>query len=198
LLLNPTVPACLLASFAKKKLSENAAPARTGDSSSILLRASRTTPKILLYLPRVVVYSFPSSHVSLLSSAQAKKNHPRLVEVRSALTRVRRIDMSLVPLVIQLISGAVGGNIAGAILKKFDLGPIGNSIAGLVGGGIGGQLLSMLMSNGAASSAMSAATSAAGSGLDMSSILASVGGGGVGGAVVMAIVGLIKGQMAKS
>ena len=100
-------------------------------------------------------------------------------------------ELNLVPLIIQLISGAVGGNIAGALLKKFDLGPIGNSIAGLVGGGLGGQLLSMLTSGGAA-----AATT--GSGLDMSSILASVGGGGVGGAVVMTIIGLIKSQMGKS
>jgi len=79
--------------------------------------------------------------------------------------------MNLVPLIIQLISGAVGGNIAGALLKKFDLGPIGNSIAGIVGGGIGGHLLGMLTGGGAA-----AATAAAGSGLDMSSILSSVGG----------------------
>ncbi len=54
----------------------------------------------------------------------------------------------MVPLIIQLISGAVGGNIAGAILKNFNLGPIGNSIAGLVGGGLGGHLLSMLTSGG--------------------------------------------------
>ena len=79
----------------------------------------------------------------------------------------------MLPLIIQLISGAVGGNIAGALLKNFNLGPIGNSIAGIVGGGIGGQLLGMLTSSGAAS-----AVSAAGSGLDMSSILSSVGGGG--------------------
>jgi len=39
----------------------------------------------------------------------------------------------MVALIIQLISGAVGGNIAGAILKNFNLGPIGNSIAGLIG-----------------------------------------------------------------
>jgi uncharacterized membrane protein YeaQ/YmgE (transglycosylase-associated protein family) len=43
----------------------------------------------------------------------------------------------MIPLIIQLISGAVGGNIAGAILKNLNLGPIGNSIAGIVGGGIG-------------------------------------------------------------
>jgi uncharacterized membrane protein YeaQ/YmgE (transglycosylase-associated protein family) len=102
-------------------------------------------------------------------------------------------EMNLVPLIVQLISGAVGGNIAGALMKKFNLGPIGNSIAGLVGGGLGGQLLSMLTAGGT-----SAAMAATSSGLDLSSILSSVCGGGVGGAVVMAIVGLIKGQMTKS
>ncbi len=28
------------------------------------------------------------------------------------------------PIIISLISGGVGGNIAGALMKKFDLGPI--------------------------------------------------------------------------
>jgi hypothetical protein len=100
----------------------------------------------------------------------------------------------MIPLIIQLISGAVGGNIAGAILKNLNLGPIGNSIAGIVGGGVGGQLLNMVISSAGAS----AVGGAASSGLDLSSILSSVGGGGVGGAIVMAIVGLIKSQMSKS
>jgi uncharacterized membrane protein YeaQ/YmgE (transglycosylase-associated protein family) len=97
--------------------------------------------------------------------------------------------MNWMPIIIQLISGGVGGNIAGALLKKFNLGPIGNTIAGILGGVGGGQLLSMLMG---------AAAPAASSGIDMSSILSSVGGGGVGGAVIMVIVGLIKAQMSKS
>ena len=46
--------------------------------------------------------------------------------------------------IISLISGAVGGNIAGGVLKEQSLGTLGNSIAGIVGGGIGGQLLSAL------------------------------------------------------
>jgi len=108
-----------------------------------------------------------------------------------------RKKQTMVALIIQLISGAVGGNIAGAVLSKLNLGPVGNSIAGIIGGGLGGQLLNMVLSHsGAASSVASAASGA--SGMDMSSILSSVGGGGVGGAVVMAIVGLIKSQMAKS
>jgi uncharacterized membrane protein YeaQ/YmgE (transglycosylase-associated protein family) len=100
--------------------------------------------------------------------------------------------MNWMPIIMQLISGGVGGNIAGALLKKFNLGPIGNTIAGILGGVGGGQLLSML--GGAAAPAAAAASS----GFDMSSILSSVGGGGVGGAVLMVVVGLIKSQMAKT
>jgi len=45
------------------------------------------------------------------------------------------------PLVLSLISGGVGGNIAGALLKQFSLGPIGNSIVGILGGAAGGALM---------------------------------------------------------
>lgn len=55
---------------------------------------------------------------------------------------------ALMPLIIQLISGAVGGNIIGALLKKFSLGVVGNSIAGLVGGGLGGQFLGNMLGAG--------------------------------------------------
>ena len=48
--------------------------------------------------------------------------------------------MELVPLLIQLASGAVGGNLAGKLLPNNSLGTIGNSIAGIAGGGIGGYL----------------------------------------------------------
>jgi uncharacterized membrane protein YeaQ/YmgE (transglycosylase-associated protein family) len=44
--------------------------------------------------------------------------------------------MDIVSLMISLISGAVGGNVAGALMKGFSLGTAGNSIAGIVGGGI--------------------------------------------------------------
>jgi hypothetical protein len=43
----------------------------------------------------------------------------------------------IVGLIIQLIAGAAGGNIVGALAKQRDLGPIWNSVAGIVGGGIG-------------------------------------------------------------
>jgi hypothetical protein len=103
--------------------------------------------------------------------------------------------MNVMGIVTDLIAGGVGGNIAGAVLKKFDLGPIGNSIAGAIGGAGGGQLLGMLMSGGAAAAATSAASSG---GMDMTSLIGNVAGGGVGGAILMAVVGLIKAQMSKT
>lgn len=96
--------------------------------------------------------------------------------------------MNMTALIVQLISGAAGGNIAGAVLKKLSLGPVGNSIAGVVGGGIGGQLLGMLTGGGAAPAA---------GGFDVGSLVSQIGGGGVGGAILMVIVGLIKNAMAK-
>jgi len=92
---------------------------------------------------------------------------------------------SLLPLIIQLVSGAVGGNVAGALLKNYNLGTLLNSVAGIVGGGLGGQLLGML------------GMAAAGGGMDLAGIVGNVGSGGVGGAVLMIIVGLIKKALAK-
>ncbi len=48
---------------------------------------------------------------------------------------------TLINLVIQLVAGVVGGNAAGAALKDYNLGNIGNTIAGAIGGVGGGQLL---------------------------------------------------------
>jgi uncharacterized membrane protein YeaQ/YmgE (transglycosylase-associated protein family) len=95
--------------------------------------------------------------------------------------------MNIVSLLIELVSGAVGGNIAGAAMKESSLGTLGNSIAGIVGGGLGGMLLQSVMG-----------TAAAGGGpLDVTTMLSNIAGGGVGGAIVMAVVGLIKNAMAK-
>ena len=85
---------------------------------------------------------------------------------------------TLVQIIISLISGGVGGNIAGALLKNFSLGTVGNTIVGLLGGGIGDKILS---STGLISG---------------SSIVGDVAGSGIGGAILMIIVGLIKNAMA--
>ena len=95
--------------------------------------------------------------------------------------------MNIISLIIEIISGAVGGNVAGATMKDNSLGTLGNSIAGLVGGGLGGTILQSLTGH--------AAT--AGGSLDLATILSNVAGGGVGGAILMVVIGLIKNQMAK-
>ena len=87
--------------------------------------------------------------------------------------------MEYLPLIIQLLSGAAGGNLAGKLMPKFSMGTLGNSLVGILGGGIGGQLLG---SQGMATSR----------GMDLMGIIGSIAGGGVGGGVLMAIIGLIR------
>ena len=84
------------------------------------------------------------------------------------------------PLIIQLVSGAVGGNLAGKLMKNFSLGTLWNSIVGILGGGLGGQVLGMI------------GISDGGGEMDLSGILGSVAGGGVGGGILMAIIGAVK------
>ena len=93
----------------------------------------------------------------------------------------------MVHIIIHLISGALGGNGAGALLKKLSLGTFGNSSAGILGGGLGGQLLGLL----------GMAPAATGGGLDLNSIIASVLSGGVGGGALMAIIGAVRKALGK-
>ena len=58
--------------------------------------------------------------------------------------------MDITSLIIEAVSGAVGGNVAGAALKEKSLGLIGNSLAGVVGGGLGGTILQTVMGAAAA------------------------------------------------
>ena len=94
-----------------------------------------------------------------------------------------------IDLIIQLLSGAVGGNLVGAIAKNLNLGWLWNSVAGVAGGGIGGQILSAVLGAG---------MGAAKSGLDPMAILTNVISGGAGGGVLLAVVSIIKGMMAKA
>ncbi|MBN1415570.1 MAG: GlsB/YeaQ/YmgE family stress response membrane protein [Bacteroidales bacterium] len=92
---------------------------------------------------------------------------------------------NLWPLIIQLVTGALGGTAAGALMKKLSLGTALNAILGIIGGGLGGQLLNLL------------GVGTAGGGMDLNGIITSVLGGGVGGGILLAIVGLIKKAFSK-
>ena len=86
--------------------------------------------------------------------------------------------MDITTIIIQLIAGAVGGNVGGALFKNLSLGTTGNSIAGIIGGPLGAAILGQL-------------------GMGGGGALASVGSGGVGGIILMLVVGFIKKAMAK-
>jgi hypothetical protein len=94
--------------------------------------------------------------------------------------------MDMTSLLVQLISGGVGGNLIGALLKQVNLGPVGNTIVGVIGGLLGGQLGGMMGGAGMADAS-------AASGLDLTTIL----GSGGGGAALTAVVGLVKQAMHK-
>ncbi len=89
-------------------------------------------------------------------------------------------------LIISLLAGAVGGNVAGKALKQFNLGTIGNSVAGIVGGGLGGQILGMLGAGGLAEG-----------GTDIGGIIGSLASGGVGGGALLVIVGIVRKALKK-
>lgn len=88
-------------------------------------------------------------------------------------------------LIIQLISGAVGGNVAGKAMPNFDLGTLWNSVAGVIGGGIGAQLIGAVVPG------------LLSGGLSVGGIVSSIASGGVGGGVLLALVGVVRNMMQK-
>lgn len=56
--------------------------------------------------------------------------------------------MDLTSVLLQLISGAVGGNVAGLANKAKSLGPMINTILGAIGGVGGGQLATGALNGG--------------------------------------------------
>jgi hypothetical protein len=93
------------------------------------------------------------------------------------------MKLDLLGLVLQLASGLVGGNLAGALFRSINMGFLGNSLAGIIGGGIGSQMVTSSLGQAAA---MAAATP------DPGAILAQAAGGGIGGTVLMALVGVLN------
>ena len=67
---------------------------------------------------------------------------------------------TMLPLLIQLISGAAGSNIVGKLLKNLNLSKVLSTVLGGVGGGLGGLLLSVLGIGGAAAAGGDAAAGA--------------------------------------
>jgi uncharacterized membrane protein YeaQ/YmgE (transglycosylase-associated protein family) len=77
-------------------------------------------------------------------------------------------------ILMNIISGAIGGNAVGAVDKKQSLGLVGNTIAGLVGGTVGSQILQQVIGNA------------------VTGITGDIGGAAVSGAITIYLVNLVK------
>jgi hypothetical protein len=97
--------------------------------------------------------------------------------------------MDLVNLLVQVLSGAVGGNIAGGVSQTGGLGAPANTLSGVVGGGIGGQILSALLG-------LAAARNSAGA-LDIPGFVSQLLAGGLSGGVLTAILTMIRAAAAR-
>jgi|SRR3954464_3421646 uncharacterized membrane protein YeaQ/YmgE (transglycosylase-associated protein family) len=87
--------------------------------------------------------------------------------------------MNILPLLLQLLSGAAAGNLVGAASEKLSLGLAGNLLAGIFGGGVGGQILKQLAGANAGTP-------------DVSHFLINFAGGGIGGMVMLTITAWIR------
>jgi len=94
--------------------------------------------------------------------------------------------MNILPMILQLFSGVVGGNLIGAGFKSLSLGPIVNSIVGLLGGGLCGAFLHSTTGIGVTNNAS-----------DLQIFLTSLLGGAAGGALLTALVGWLKGTLSR-
>ncbi|RQO55027.1 hypothetical protein [Pseudomonas sp. KBW05] len=89
---------------------------------------------------------------------------------------------TLISLLVQIISGAVGGNLAG--MTKQSLGTGLNTFLGGVGGLVLGQVIAQFTGT------------ADGAALDVATVGTNIAGGGLGGLVLTWVVGFIKQKMA--
>lgn len=92
----------------------------------------------------------------------------------------------LVNLIIQVIAGAFGGIVAGAVMKDYSLGTTGNTIAGAVGGGVGGYILQLLVPS----------LQNAASALDWGAFLGLVAGSTLAGAILTLVAAVVKDRTA--
>ncbi|WP_160008144.1 hypothetical protein [Rhizobium sp. 18055] len=81
---------------------------------------------------------------------------------------------ALLPLITQLIAGAVGGNVASAALKQVAVNAVARTIAGAIGGIGGGMLLTLV-----------------GGETQMTGLIADGIGGLIGGGILSTIVGAV-------
>ena len=100
--------------------------------------------------------------------------------------------MNYTALAVQLVSGFIGGNLGGSLVgsirSDYNLGLVGNSIAGVVGGGLIAAFVSFFPSN----------LPAVMNSVNFTSIGLNALGGGMGGILIAVIAGLIKSRIGEA
>lgn len=104
--------------------------------------------------------------------------------------------MDIVSLLVSLVGGAIGGNVAGPATQEKNPGALWNTVLGLIGGGAGTYILQALGVMNNPTEAATAVTHV--NMIDWSELLKTLAAGGGSGAIVTAIVAFIKGSMGKN
>jgi hypothetical protein len=110
---------------------------------------------------------------------------------------------NIVPLIVQLVAGAVGGNVLAQFAKQYSMNPMWNSIAGAIGGliltwicgripGLDGLVGAVATAAGTGTQAVGAAASTGASGLTAVALVGQAIAGLIGGGVLTAIAGAVK------
>ena len=97
---------------------------------------------------------------------------------------------AILPIIIQIVSGIIGGQAVGAAIKQAAMGQLPKIISGALGGVGGAAILGSLLGGGAVDPA---AMGGLGSALNVENIL----GGAGGGAILTGIVGAVMNAMNK-
>ena len=93
---------------------------------------------------------------------------------------------AIIPLIIQAVSGVVGGGVVGTMVKNAAMTMLPKLLAGGIGGIGGATILGSLLGGGDPSSMM-----------DMGSLINNIGGGLLGGGALSGIAGMVMGAMKK-
>jgi hypothetical protein len=101
---------------------------------------------------------------------------------------------TLLPIIVQVITGIIGGQAVGAAIKQAAMGQLPKILSGAIGGVGGAAILGSLMSGGTVDAGgVADAVGGLGSSLNLQNIVGGVGGG----AILTGIVGAIMSAMKK-
>lgn len=100
---------------------------------------------------------------------------------------------TLLPIIVQIVTGIIGGQAVGAAVKQAAMGQLPKILSGAIGGVGGAAILGSLLGGSIDPAAATAAAEGLGGALNLNNIL----GGAGGGAILTGIVGAVMSAMKK-